>query len=259
MKLPDFSKLFEPLINDMGASEDQIDFQLSVGLEISISSPDLNRTEDGFFYKGRRVLVYIRDQYPKHADKGYKFHICVCTAIRRMDKAGRISRYVVTTNTSGTFRVNLIESYRHTEKEIDMKVCKYCLSQLSYKRYSYNKVQVYENFSIEDFFQSYGSFIGTPPSQNEFEPDVNVYPPDWRKLSRRYRDLVDWTCEECTINLEESGRKFLDVHHIDSNKANNSESNLEALCIKCHSEKPAHRWVKNQPRFKEYERLYPVE
>lgn len=256
MKLPDFAKLFEPLINDMGASEDQIDFKLSVGLEISISDPNLKITKDGFFYKGRRVLAYIRDQYSKYAVKGYKFHICDCKTLKTMQRAGRISRYVITTNTSGMFTVNTVVGNRHTKTEIEMKVCINCLTQLNYKRYSYNKRRVYEDFSIEEFFKSYEGFVGTPPTQNEHEPDVNVYPPNWDQIKRGIKNGSGWTCKECGIILDGSGRQFLDVHHIDSNKANNSANNLMAICIRCHSKKPAHGWVKANPRLRKFETLY---
>ena len=58
-----------------------------------------------------------------------------------------------------------------------------------------------------------------------FEP----YPPEFNiTLKRRLRERDDHTCALC-------GGSGRDVHHIDGNKANNSDSNLITLCRSCHS------------------------
>lgn len=60
----------------MGISDkSKIDFTL----EIPADDPGLEFTEGGFFYKGRRVILYIRDQV-QYGDKAneYKFHVIEC-------------------------------------------------------------------------------------------------------------------------------------------------------------------------------------
>ncbi len=154
----------EAIKSKMDVGDDRLDHALSVGLEVSISDEGLSRAKDGFFYKGRRVLVYIKDQYSKYADGGYKFHICVCRTLMDMERQGRIDRYIVTNNTSGVFEVNIIDGSKRTNKRVAMKVCRNCLAKLNYEKYSSRKDYVYENFSIEEFFRKYGRFIGTPPA-----------------------------------------------------------------------------------------------
>ena len=78
------------------------------------------------------------------------------------------------------------------------------------------------------------------------EDDVNGYGRNWKIISRAIRDEREWTCERCHIPLgEKKERRFLlHVHHKDRNKKNNNESNLEALCVVCHSECEGHDHLK---------------
>ncbi len=71
------------------------------------------------------------------------------------------------------------------------------------------------------------------------------YSPDWPAITLSKKQSVNWTCEECGLKclapnsksgLSLSDRKKLElsVHHSDYNPANNSPSNLIALCSRCH-------------------------
>jgi len=56
------------------------------------------------------------------------------------------------------------------------------------------------------------------------------YPLEWcEALKKKIRMRDKFTCVKC-------GKKGLDVHHIDKDKANNREENLIVLCHKCHME-----------------------
>lgn len=69
----------------------------------------------------------------------------------------------------------------------------------------------------------------------------DLYPPDWEKISRRIRfERAAGRCEWCGAenyrpHPETGSRVVLTVAHLDHNPANNSESNLAALCQKCHN------------------------
>jgi 5-methylcytosine-specific restriction endonuclease McrA len=67
---------------------------------------------------------------------------------------------------------------------------------------------------------------------------LEIYGEDWTgelRVKVRLRD--NYTCQSC------GKKRSLDVHHIDSNKHNNSESNLILLCRSCHLK--THRKQKN--------------
>lgn len=84
----------------------------------------------------------------------------------------------------------------------------------------------------------------TPPqTSKEFEKvlkdentDLKGYLPKWSKISKEYREKQYYTCEICGFHADSKvAKQFIQVHHKDGNKKNNEESNLQCLCIECHS------------------------
>lgn len=69
------------------------------------------------------------------------------------------------------------------------------------------------------------------------EVDIFGYTRDWEEISRNYREAHNYTCERCGLHIDDIfDRQYIHCHHKDENKLNNRESNLECLCIRCHSE-----------------------
>ena len=65
-----------------------------------------------------------------------------------------------------------------------------------------------------------------------------LYPENWKEIAIRIKTKANWTCLKCGAK---EGRKtpsghivILTVHHKDSNPMNCNDSNLIALCRKCH-------------------------
>lgn len=84
----------------------------------------------------------------------------------------------------------------------------------------------------------------TPPqTSKEFEQvlkdentDLKGYLPKWSKISKEYREKQYYTCEICGFHADNKiDKQFIQVHHKDGDKKNNEESNLQCLCIECHS------------------------
>ena len=65
---------------------------------------------------------------------------------------------------------------------------------------------------------------------------LNGYTKNWPEISTAYRVKHNYTCEKCGIQVSPLETEFMQVHHINKNKIDNRESNLQCLCIKCHSE-----------------------
>lgn len=64
-----------------------------------------------------------------------------------------------------------------------------------------------------------------------------TYPDNWHSISQDYRRKMHYTCERCGITLSAGVVSYyLDVHHLDGNKQNNDPSNLQCLCVDCHSQ-----------------------
>ena len=222
----------------MGISDDdKTDFTIV----ISADDSNLKITSTGFTYKGRRVILYIRDQV-QYDDKigDYKFHLIDCATLKAMRKQNRYNKYVVSTSTTGKFSVNRIINNRSVESVEELHVCKHCLKQLKRRGYNF----AYENFSIEEFFRimnedNSGNFT-ILPLENDLTAPTNVYPEDWAEISRRLKKKYNYTCQECGRNFSDC-KFWLHVHHKNGLKNDCRESNLEVLCYDCHQAKHNHR------------------
>ena len=234
---------------------DPIDIVLT-GRGIDLVDPSqITVDDDGTLsYEGRKILVYIRDQYISYG--GYKFHVANCSTIQQMKKWNRFeTRYVASTRTDGKFLVNIIdfdEIIESEEKLIEMSVCKNCLRHLNYKNYDRNRKKVFDEFSLEEFFNIYSeTTVSKPPHTNRNAP-LNVYQPDQSEHSHQCRERAGWRCQGCEILLEGEAGKFLHTHHINGDKTNNNPSNLRALCVDCHNEQAQHSLQVRE--FREYKR-----
>lgn len=60
------------------------------------------------------------------------------------------------------------------------------------------------------------------------------YPDNWREVAQAIKDLAGWHCEKCGHHHNPRAGYMLGVHHIDGDKGNNLDTNLIALCQRCH-------------------------
>ena len=284
MNLPDFSKHVElnRLRQQMGAEliswDSEGDWKpididkLLITSGIDISPDQIEYAEDGTLeYEGRKVVVYIRDQYVSDSNnlvdieelvdpaRLCKFHIANCATLEQMKSQNRFDRYVVATRTDGKFIVNFLVGGRVHDRgekvERRLYVCKNCLSQLNYKEYTSKNYQqknkIRDSFDLNAFFEIYPSQITNTPTETDVTAPVNEYPSNWGRISLQYREKVEWKCEKCNIDFREK-KAFLHLHHRNGLKHDNSERNLRALCIGCHAEEPQHQHLKSTPLYTEY-------
>ncbi len=214
-------------------------------------------------YKGQKVILYIRDQgssgYQGKRSR-YTFHVANCTTLHEMNRKGRYERYVVATRKDGKFIVNRFDWDELVEKEVEceLPVCRNCLRRLKYQNYNYEsrfrQKQIVENFDLVDFFDEYPSRITRLPKHTDKTAPLGTYSSDWGTISSRYRESVNWTCERCGVNLKDH-KSFLQVHHLNGVKSDNDRQNFQALCIRCHAQKPDHEHLRNSPDFIKYAQM----
>jgi len=263
-KAPYFLKIFA----DMGIGEEErTSVQFSIeweetdgglaerlysnkGIDIDIS--ELEVADDSTLeYKGRKVLVYIRDQRANRygEKKEYRYHISDCDTLQKMKRGKRYdSRYVVTNNRTGVFEVNI----EGIEQEEELKVCKNCLRELAYNNYinshDPNSLKVFNNFSLDEFFSRYDTSIKRLPIHTVKTAPIDKYADDHDQIALRYKQGQGWKCEQCKRDFSKD-KKYLHAHHINGHRADNWSSNLMALCICCHSKQPKHEHMRRLPDF----------
>lgn len=226
---------------------DPIDIELETG--ISITLDDIERIENRpFSYKGRQVILYIQDHGFKAKDvlidgsKGHKYHLTYCSTLEKMYNNGRFERYVVTNNTTGNFEITGYDpdTGEYISGSTELDVCKNCLSKLNYKEYKNNRAKVFSEFSLEDFFETYQAYFKHKPKRKAGQDNDGTYSSNWKEKSASYRESKNWTCESCGLNLS-THKSLLHTHHKNGVKSDNRDSNLQALCIRCHKDQPNHQ------------------
>ena len=228
-------------------SVDDIKIKLNEGLEINISQLEI--VGGVYSFKGEQLLIFI---YETRKEKEYvidepennvRFHLKDCKTIERMQRENLFeARYIGTNNTNGIFSVVVYsdENRINTEEiETNLKVCKNCLKELNYKAYKNNKRDVWNAFNIAEFFDEYKTYFKEKPKYTCENVPPNDYPDDWEDISRNTRKQKGWECHDCGVNLNRH-QNLLHVHHRNRAKFDSRASNLEVVCILCHSKKPGH-------------------
>lgn len=171
----------------------------------------------------RQVFMY---KYRYHLGYGEppRFHICNCKVIDSFMKQGRFGEY----HYANTDEVDVYDLDSHQEKVLtDLPLCGYCTRQVGSLYNVKNTTQF-----VEILKQA-----GMASDNQAQEVDIFGYVKDWEAISKAYRELHEYKCEKCGYDGSSLlDRMFMHTHHKDGNKLNNNESNLQCLCIKCHSE-----------------------
>jgi hypothetical protein len=234
------------------------------GLEAAFD--ELQVLPDGTFaYKGKRVLLYIRDvsMYVRKKDERPKFHLANCRTLHQMREIRRFERYVIAAKDDGRFNINWIESGQVTKKEtVELSVCQNCLDMLNFDGFRldlnrYDRQRHVSRFRIAGFFDLYPRSLHMDmPRHGEVDGPLNVYSSDFERLSHQVRADAGWTCQQCEVVLSSpEQRRFLHVHHKNGLKFDNSKGNLEVICLACHAEEPAHHHMKNLPEYQQFKQL----
>ena len=214
-------------------------------------------------YKGRPVLVYLRDQMLKRLnyDNGWynPFHVCYCQALRDAKAQHRYeNRYVLTYDTSGDFLVNLNINDKTAAGKVvfqareqgvyrRLNVCQSCLYELNWKgfrKYTAHGIKWYEGgdkqkrrqmartFSIKEFLQSVRKLQFQPLEIEGISAVAGTAVKKYTltaEMKRQIKDSVNNICECCHKQSAD-----LEIHHKNHNQGDNRRENLMVICRSCH-------------------------
>jgi hypothetical protein len=246
---------------------DDLNTLITGGIDIQDLSEVVMLPDRSLVYKGRRVLLYIRDvpvfnRRPDGPAALPKFHVSNCTTLREMRSKKRYSRYVVAAREDGSFLINLIQDSVTTGAMERLNVCQNCLGELAYEHFAYemNRNQrraIVEAFTVGAFFKKFPRDLVTGDGlEGESSARINDYTGDFGQHALAVKTAANWICQSCLENLGAPHlRKFLHAHHVNGIKYDNSSMNLLALCILCHACQPGHTHMHAHPALREYRAL----
>jgi hypothetical protein len=197
---------------------------------------------------GAQIVLYIPDQGQnidealEDGHKGKKVHVADCVTLEQMRQRNRFQRYRAVVNTSGDFDVFGFSRAKSKPEEgvTRLRVCINCLKHLNYKGYissPSHQRDILKEFDLKNFFAHFSSLFRYLPKS--FIENKGHYADNWKEISAKYRESKNYVCESCAVNLGQH-KALLHTHHIDGNKRNNTEGNLQALCVDCHRKQPLH-------------------
>lgn len=195
-----------------------------IDFEKAYKAGSISFEDDGIYllYEGKKYegYMFIKEPYISQYGTYPKFHLTKCQTIQQFISDGK---FKVRYDWSNSNVNDLIDKTTgEVYADVVLELCSYCRKKI-----------IDDIEDTEDFHQTIDT---TDFEDKKVEIDVFGYTKDWNKISRQYRSWVDNTCEHCGIEVRNGyDKKFLHVHHIDGDKINNNYSNLECLCILCHS------------------------
>lgn len=190
----------------------------------------------------------------------HKYHLLKCKVIERAENEGWRDKYKMNRRTDGTFFYRFIENNEvYLERENQrLYVCKICLKEINRLLGSSDTREI---FDIDDFFSSSVYETNRLPEKGNYSHlcAPNIYQNDWSEISKRYRALIHYQCEnpDCPSPdlLSQNLHQYLHTHHLSLDKSNNQYSNLKALCVYCHANQPNHEQMKKTLDYIQYKRL----
>lgn len=198
-------------------------------------------------YKGRKVVVYIRDQKAAvnfyRNRSGYRYHLCNCSTLQSMRDIGKEHRYLATQRKDGMFEAHDLTVDPVQKGIVQMDLCKNCVEILWRKR------KYFTPFNLKQYFEKNDSYTPKTIKKIEEVRSTQTYSPKQDDYSREYRKACHHKCQICSVDCSEF-TGLLHMHHVDGNPANNQRHNLQILCVDCHSKQPLHGHMLRNPEFK---------
>lgn len=177
-------------------------------------------SDDGIKHQGFLYKTSFNFEW-KGQSRHPKFHVCQCEAINNFGREAY--RF------ANAEPIKIYSKNDHREKMVEhMELCGYCRSMLSQE-----VAHVKDSTDFVEILRK----AGEVKESESLELDLYGYVKDWEQISFAYRSTKSFTCERCGVKVDDGyDHQYMQTHHKNSNKTDNHETNLECLCIECHSQ-----------------------
>lgn len=205
-----------------------------VGIEMFTSGDITFNNEGGINLNvdGVKHIGFLYKREYRLADHGKpRMHICKCKTINEFIELGS---FEVEYRFAETEKVMVVDKNDgNIDKEInDLPLCKNCINLLQGPKFK----MVNGSKDFAKLIEKINNYANEQKHNEDKEKDIFGYTKNWENISRAYRELKEYTCEKCGIQITNPfDYHFMHVHHINANKTDNRKDNLQCLCVACHA------------------------
>ncbi len=161
-----------------------------------------------------------------------KWHVTKCsTLVKRMNLGGLHEKYALKKSEILTNDFVLTLSGNGQKIKRELRPCKNCLSKLSKIKGGWREADSYRFVNYVNEFSEANKIFDLDLNKFSSSPKANTYNLDFQEKATRYKINRDNNCDRCQEKFE---LNFLEVHHKNRIKYDDSIGNWELLCVTCH-------------------------
>lgn len=186
---------------------------------ISFENDGIYLEYNGIRYKG---YMHLAKSYKTRYGNHPRFHLTQCKTIQEFITNDTFNKLYIWSNSN---KADLIDDMTGEEyKDLTLNLCNNCRHHLFDSNLPNNTQSFYDLLDKSEI------------KQKNIKVDIFGYEKNWQKISKDFRESKKYVCEKCGIKpLNNLDKRFWHTHHKNGDKTNNSPSNLECLCMLCHS------------------------